>query len=82
MYVYVYHDNDNKVTILSQIDLKRVGGGGGGGGAAGRQEGLWGYQVPDACSLFVEAPLPSWRKCVEVFVSQQEYWRTRGTVIN
>ena len=44
MYVYVYHDNDNRVTILSQIDLTRVGGGGGGGGgggAAGRQEGLW-----------------------------------------
>ena len=27
MYVYVYHDN--RVTILSQIDLTRGGGGGG-----------------------------------------------------
>ena len=54
--MYVYHDYDNRVTILSQIDLTRVGG----GEAAGRQEGLWGYQVPEACSLFVEAPLPSW----------------------
>ena len=78
--MYVYHDNDNRVTILSQIYLTRVCVEG--GGAAGRQEGLWGYQVPEACSLFVEAPLPSWWKCVEVFVSQQEYWRTRGTVIN
>ena len=80
MYVYVYHDNDNRVTILSQIYLARVCVGGGVG--AGRQEGLWGYQVPEACSLFVDAPLPSWCKCVEVFVSQQEYWRTRETVIN
>ena len=71
MYVYVYHDND---TILSQIYLTRVCVG---GGAAGRQKGLWGYQVPEACSLFVEAPLPSWCKCVEVFVSQQEYEQTR-----
>ena len=29
MYVYVYHDNDNRVTMLSQIDLTRVGEGGG-----------------------------------------------------
>ena len=28
VYVYVYHDN--RVTILSQIDLTREGGGGGG----------------------------------------------------
>ena len=38
MYVYVYHDNDYRVTILSQIDLTRVcewGGGGGGGGLGG-----------------------------------------------
>ena len=45
MYVYVYHDNDNRVTILSQIDLKRVcvgGGGGGGSGTSRRVVGLSG----------------------------------------
>ena len=42
MYVYVYHDNDNRVTILSQIDLTRVVGGGGGSGKTRRVMGLSG----------------------------------------
>ena len=64
MYVYVYHDNDNRVTILSQIDLTRVGGGGGGQREDKKGYGLWDYQVPEACSLFVKGPRPSWCKCV------------------
>ena len=35
--MYVYHDNDNRVTILSQIDLTRVGAGGGGGSGKTRR---------------------------------------------
>ena len=44
MFVYVYHDNDNRVTILSQIYLTRVcvGGGGGGSGKTRRVMGLSG----------------------------------------
>ena len=41
MYVYVYHDN--RLTILSQIHLTRVGWGGGGGcsGKTGRVMAYW-----------------------------------------
>ena len=61
--MYVYHDNDNRVTILSQIDLTRVGGGGG-GGHSGKTRRVMAYQVPEACSLLVKGPRPSWCKCV------------------
>ena len=42
MYVYVYHDNDNRVTILSQIYLARVCVGGRGGGGSGKTRRVMG----------------------------------------
>ena len=56
IYIYIYNDYNNGVTILSQLDLTGVGGG---GVVGGRQGGLCEDHVPEVSSLCVVAPLPS-----------------------
>ena len=55
--MYVYHDNDNRVTILSQIDLTRVCVGGGGGGG-GQREDKKGY----GAIRFLKTVLYLWKR--------------------
>ena len=72
MYVYVYHDNDNRVTILSQIYLTRVCVGGGGG----QREDKKGY----GAIRFLKPVLYLWkRRCPHGVSVWKCLWANRNT---